>query len=180
MEIHADFWPGQRFSKKLFWRRGLYLSFSNAFDCQWVEKSSMWRFMWRKREFYGVIWRGFARVEVLWVVCGRVVIAAKVIYFVIYRRCWQVCGWARVTRKLCAKHKNASWVFSVGDFALESLFCAQRLWILNLVFSAETWLWASWFDWLKSFMLHVPLHITKVIDVGRVLLWVSSVCWDTK
>ena len=22
-----------------------------------------------------------------------------------------------------------------GDFALESLFCAQRLWILNLVFS---------------------------------------------
>ena len=29
-------------------------------------------------------------------------------------------------------------------------------------------------------MLHVPLHITKVIDVGRVLLWVSSVCWDAK
>ena len=31
-----------------------------------------------------------------------------------------------------------------------------------------------------SFMLHVPLHITKVIDVGGVSLWVSSVCWDTK
>ena len=29
------------------------------------------------------------------------------------------------------------------------------------------------------FMLHVPLHITKVIDVGGVSLWVSSVCWDT-
>ena len=37
-----------------------------------------------------------------------------------------------------AKHKNASCVISVGDFALESLFCAQSLWILNLVFSAET------------------------------------------
>ena len=32
----------------------------------------------------------------------------------------------------------------------------------------------------NSFMLHVPLHITKVIDVGGVSLWVSSVCWDTK
>ena len=31
-------------------------------------------------------------------------------------------------------------VFSVGDFVLESLFCAQRLWILNL-FSADTELW---------------------------------------
>ena len=30
------------------------------------------------------------------------------------------------------------------------------------------------------FMLHVPLHITKLIDVGGVSLWVSSVCWDTK
>ena len=28
---------------------------------------------------------------------------------------------------------------------------------------------------IRLFMLHVPLHITKVIDVGRVLLWVSSV-----
>ena len=31
-----------------------------------------------------------------------------------------------------------------------------------------------------KFMLHVPLHITKVTDVGEVSLWVSSVCWDTK
>ena len=27
-------------------------------------------------------------------------------------------------------------------------------------------------------MLHVPLHITNVIDVGRVSLWVSTVCWE--
>ena len=27
-------------------------------------------------------------------------------------------------------------------------------------------------------MLHVPLHITKVIDVGGVSLWASSVCCD--
>ena len=33
---------------------------------------------------------------------------------------------------------------------------------------------------LLCFMLHVPFHITKVIDVGGVSLWVSSVCWDTK
>ena len=41
--------------------------------------------------------------------------------------------------------KNASQVFSLGDFVLESLFCAQRLWLLNL-FSADTWLWAAWFS----------------------------------
>ena len=34
---------------------------------QWVEKCSMWRFMWKKREFYGVIWRCFARV-----MCGNI------------------------------------------------------------------------------------------------------------
>ena len=43
-----------------------------------------------------------------------------------------MCGWARVTRILCAKHKNASWAFSLGDFLLESLFCAQSSWSLNL------------------------------------------------
>ena len=33
-----------------------------------------------------------------------------------------------------------------------------------------------------SFMLHVPLDsiIESVIAVGGVLLWVSSVCWDTQ
>ena len=76
-------------------------------------------------------------VEISWVVFGSVVkVVAKVVYCVVYRRCWQtklswsqVCSWARVTRGICAKHKNAWWVFSVGDFVLESLFCAQRLWI---------------------------------------------------
>ena len=29
-------------------------------------------------------------------------------------------------------------------------------------------------------MLHVPLHIKRVTDVGGVSRWVSSVCWDTK
>jgi len=29
-------------------------------------------------------------------------------------------------------------------------------------------------------MLHVPLHITRVIDVGGVSLWVSFVCWGHK
>ena len=49
----------------------------------------------------------------------------------------QAYGWARVTRLLCVKNKNASWVFSLGHFVLESLFCAERLSTLNL-FSADT------------------------------------------
>ena len=56
-----------------------------------------------------------------------------------------MCGGARVTRILCGTHKNASRVFSLGEFILESLFCAQRLWILNL-FLVDTELWASRFD----------------------------------
>ena len=34
----------------------------------------------------------------------------------------------------------------------------------------------------NAFMLHVPLDsiIESVIAVGGVLLWVSSVCWDTQ
>ena len=39
---------------------------------------------------------------------------------------------------------------------------------------------AKSFPQFTPFMLHVPLHIMKVIDVGGVSLWVSSVCWDTK
>ena len=114
--------------------------------------------MWRKQEFCGVIWRCFARVK-----CGSITSG--------FRKCcdcretlllWDLpaesvdrqisgmWGWARVTRIICAKHKNASWVFSLGDFLLESLLCAQRLWILNL-FSADTELWASRFDWLKDY-----------------------------
>ena len=81
-------------------------------------KASMRRFMRRKREFFGVIWRCFARAK-----CGNIASS--------FRKCCdcrgshllcdlpkaltyktQVCGWARVTRILCAKHKNTSWVFS--------------------------------------------------------------------
>ena len=132
MEIHADFWPGQRLSKKLSWRRGLYVSFSTAglhpgswiIDCQWVEKSSMWWFMSRKRDFYGVIWRCFARVkcEILWVFLEVLWLPRKsfIVWFTesVDRQISGMCGWARVTRILCAKHKNASWVFSLGDFVL--------------------------------------------------------------
>ena len=140
MEIHADFWPGQRLSKKLCGRRGLYVSFSTdgLHPGSWINRlsvsreSTMWWFMWRRREFYRVIWRCFARVK-----CGSIMSG--------FRKCCdcheshllcdlsktltdktQVCGWAHVTRIVCAKHKNASWVFSVGDFVLESLFRAQR------------------------------------------------------
>lgn len=33
---------------------------------------------------------------------------------------------------------------------------------------------------LLLFLLHVPLHIMRVMDIGGVSLWESSVCWDTK
>ena len=82
-----------------------------------------------------------------------------------------MCGGARVTRILCGKHKNASRVFSLGEFILESLFCAQRLWILNL-FLADTELWASRFDWLKNYtikMLFIPLQnpVTSARELYR-------------
>ena len=37
-------------------------------------------------------------------------------------------------------------------------------------------------NFAHRFMLHVPLDsiIESVIAVGGVLLWVSSVCWDTQ
>ena len=93
-------------------------------DLGWINrlcesrKVPMRRFMRRKREFFGVIWQCFARAK-----CGNITSS--------FRKCCdcreshllcdlpkaltyktQVCGWARVTRILCAKDKNTSWVFS--------------------------------------------------------------------
>ena len=149
MKIHADFWPGQRLSNKLFWRRGLYVSFSTAglhpgSPISWlsvsrekfhvtiyVDKARVLRsnltmfhlcYLWKYYEWFS---------EVLWLPPKSFIV-------------WFTEGFDRyvvellLPKKLFTKHKNASWVFSVGDFALESLFCAQRLWILNLVFAAET------------------------------------------
>ena len=47
--------------------------------------------------------------------------------------------------QVCAVELVLLEYFVSGDFVLESLFCVQRLWILNL-FSANTELWASQFD----------------------------------
>ena len=63
MDIDADFWPGQRLAACLLSNRWFTSGILNK-STGLVEKSSMWRFMWRKREFYGVIWRCFARVTV--------------------------------------------------------------------------------------------------------------------
>ena len=111
----------------------------------------MWRFMWRKRELEFRpcwVWKYYEWfAEVLWLPRK-----SFIMWFTenVDRQISGVCGWARVTRILCTKYKNASWVFSSGDFFLESLFCAQRLWIFNL-FSADTELWASRFDWLEDY-----------------------------
>ena len=47
----------------------------------------MWRFVWRKEEFYGVI--SMLSVETSWVVFRSVVISAKVVCCVVYRRRWR-------------------------------------------------------------------------------------------
>ena len=92
----------------------------------------MWQFMWRKRKFYGVIWRCFARVK-----CGRIMSGFRkwcdclkshllCDLLRVLKDKSQVCGWAPVTGKLCAKHKNALWVFSVGDFVLKKpILCSK-------------------------------------------------------
>ena len=41
-------------------------------------------------------------------------------------------------------------MFSLGDSVLESLFCAQRLWLLNLCL-ADTEKWASSFALLRDY-----------------------------
>ena len=81
-----------------------------------------------------------------------VVIVAKVIYDLpkMLTDKSQVCAVELVLLEYSVPSiKKASWVFSLGDFVLGSLFCAQRLWILNL-FSADTEIWASRFDWLRN------------------------------
>ena len=150
MEIHADFWPGQRLSKKLFGRRGLYVSFSTAglHPGSWINRLSVSRekfhvtiyvektkvlrsnlpmfcpcWVWKYYEWF---W------EVLWLP-----LKSFIVWFTesVDRQILGTCGWARVTRILCVKLKNASWVL---------------LWILSL-FSADTEIWASRFDWLKDY-----------------------------
>ena len=122
-----------------------------------MEKSSVWRFMWRRRKFYGVIWRCFALVG-----CGNIMSGFGKCCD--YRESHLLCDLLKVLTdksQVCAvelvfleysvqKHKNASWVFSLGDFVLESLFCAQRLWLLNL-FLADTEKWTSRFVLLRDY-----------------------------
>ena len=160
MEIYVDFWPGQRLSKKLCGRRGLYVSFSTAglHPGSWINRLSVSR-----EKYHVTIYVEKARVlrfrpcqvwkyyewfsEVLWLPRKSFIVWVTES---VDRQISCMYSWARVTSLLCAKHKNASWVFSLCNFLLESLLCAQRLWILNL-FSADSKLWASRFDWLKDY-----------------------------
>ena len=152
MEIHADFWPGQRLSKKLCGRRGLYVSFSTAglHPGSWINRLSVSR-----EKFHVTIYVEKARVlrsnltmfrpcyvwkyyewfwEVLWLPRK-----SFIVWFTesVDRQISGMCGWARLTRKLCAKHKNASWVFSLVDFVLESLFCAQKYFVAKSCYFCE-------------------------------------------
>ena len=127
----------------------------------------MWRFMWRKREFYGVIWWCFARVK-----CGSIMSGFRKCcdrcksHLLCDRQISGMCGWARVTITLCAKYKNAWWVFSLGDFFLESLFCAQRLWIL-ICFG---WHWAMGLTvWLTKRL--------QFLNVSNVVYFILKCCY---
>ena len=116
IEIDADS-DQAKDSLKLFWSRGPYVSFSTArlHPGSWVNRLCesrivfMWRFVWRKEEFYGVI--SMLSVEISWVVFRSVVISAKVVFLCGLLKALtdktQIFGWTRFTRKLCAK--RASW-----------------------------------------------------------------------
>ena len=58
-------------------------------------------------------------------------------------------------------------------FVLESLFCAQGWWILNLV-SADTWLWGSWFS--KRFKS--CLFLWKILSLLREKFMVCCQQWS--
>ena len=141
-------------SLKIVWKAGApCLLFNRWFTSRilnkstvWVEKSFHRRFMCRMRQFFRVIWRWFAPVK-----CGNITSGfwkfcdgheINIVWFtesvdkqnsgMWLSSCYQVT--------VPSIKKNASQAFSLGDFVLESLFCAQILWLLNL-FSADTCLW---------------------------------------
>ena len=149
MEIQADFWPGQRFSKKLSGRRALYVSFSTAglHPGSWINRLSVSR-----EKFHVTIYVEKARVlrsnltmfrpcyvwkyyewfwEVLWLPRK-----SFIVWFTesVDRQISGMCGWARVTRILRVKHKNASWVFSSGDFTVWLTKRLQFLDVSNVVY----------------------------------------------
>ena len=77
------------------------------------------------------------------------------------------CDWARVTGILCAKHKNASWVLSLGDFVFESLCCAQRLCILDL-FSGR--------HWARGLTIWLTKRL-QFLDVSNVVYFIAKSCY---
>ena len=119
---------------------------SSWFTSGILNTSTVWVFhatLWRRREFFGVVWGCLARVK-----CGNIMSGL--------RKCCdcrkshllcdlpkaltdktQVYGWARVSRILCAKHKNASWVFNFRWFCLRKPILLSKIVDLNL-FLADT------------------------------------------
>ena len=151
-----------------------------------VEKSSMWRFMWRKWEFYGVIWRCFARVKCRNIMsgCGKCCDCRERHLLCDLPKVLtdksQVCAVELVLLEDFVSSIKTLCLFTLGDFLLESLylFCAQRFWILNL-FSADTELWALRFDWLKDYnfwtfqMLFISSQ-NRVISARKIYLFIKN------
>ena len=155
MEIDADLWPGQkRLRQKIVWKAGApCLLFNRWFTSRILNKSTVWleksfnrRFMCRMRQFFQVIWRWFARVK-----CGNITSGfwkfcdgheINIVWFTESVDKQNSGMWLSSCYQITVPSikKNASQVFSLGDCVLESLFCAQRLWLTNL-FSADTCLW---------------------------------------
>ena len=156
MEIDADLWPGQRrLRQKIVWKAGApCLLFNRWFTSRILNKSTVWleksfhrRFMCRMRQFFRVIWRVISpvlNVEILRVVfwkfcdCHEI----NIVWFTesVDKQNWGMWLSSCYQVTVSSMKRNASQVFSLGDFVLESLFCAQILWLLNL-FSADTCLW---------------------------------------
>ena len=192
MEIHADFWPGQRLSKKLFERRGLYVSFSTAglHPGSWINRLSVSR-----EKFHVTIYVEKARVlrsnltmfrpcyvwkyyewfwEVLWLPRK-----SFIVWFTesVDRQISGMCGWARVTRILCAKHKNASWVCGSGTATLTLLnsvyskypkkFIYTHSWLIPLTFLTNTWFRSD--EQSRNVMIWCDNAVTKT-EMSRMIL----------
>ena len=156
MEIDADLWPGQRrLRQKIVWKAGApCLLFNRWFTSRILNKSTVWleksfhrRFRCRMRQFFRVIWRVILpvlNVEILRVVfwkfcdCHEI----NIVWFTesVDKQNWGMWLSSCYQATVSSIKRNVSQVFSLGDFVLESLLCAQILWLLNL-FSADSGLW---------------------------------------
>ena len=162
LEIDADFWPD--LVKNCFEGGDSILNKSTV----WVEKNSMWRFIWRKREFYGVIWPSFARVK-----CGNIISQFSEVLWLPPKSfiVWFTEGVDRQISDmwLSSRYQKTLWQawkrfasVEFRRFCLEKPILWSKIVDLNLVFSGSS------FDWLKSYTF--PTFQTRRLFHCKILL----------